>query len=126
MRAQVPVPVGLRAERPGATMQVLRVAWPTPCPAYALGDLIERFVERCARPGGLHHHRPECECRIFVAAEAEIGHDARKRDRDHAVHDEGTMCERPFGKIELHHRGELSDYGDTLVLCQVCHLDERP
>ena len=28
--AQVPVPVGLRSERPGATMQVLRVAWPTP------------------------------------------------------------------------------------------------
>ena len=30
MRAQVPVPHGLRSERPGATMTVLRVTWPTP------------------------------------------------------------------------------------------------
>ena len=30
MRALVPVPVGLRSERPGATMQVLRVTLPTP------------------------------------------------------------------------------------------------
>ena len=29
-RAQVPVPVGLRSERPGATMQVLRVTFPAP------------------------------------------------------------------------------------------------
>ena len=30
MRAQVPVPVGLRSDRPGATMHVLRVTLPAP------------------------------------------------------------------------------------------------
>ena len=30
IRAHVPVPVGLRSDRPGATMQVLRVTLPTP------------------------------------------------------------------------------------------------
>ena len=35
-----------------------------------LGDLLERVVDRRARPGGLHDHRLDDEGRVFVAAEA--------------------------------------------------------
>ena len=69
----------------------------------AIGHLIERVVERGARPGGLHDHRPERECRIFVAAEIAIGHRAGGDGDDHAIHHERAVLERPFGKIELHH-----------------------
>ena len=61
-----------------------------------LRHLVDRLLQGRARPGGLHDHRPEGECRILVAAEAIIGHRAHDGQREHAIHDEGTMAERPL------------------------------
>jgi len=68
-----------------------------------VGHLIECVVEGGTRPGRLNDHRPEGERRIFIAAETKIRHQTRGDRDEHAIHHEGAMLERPFGKIELRH-----------------------
>ena len=67
-----------------------------------LGDLLQRVVERGARPRRLHDHGPEGEGRILVAAEAEVRRQPGERHRDHQEDDEGAMLQRPIGEIERH------------------------
>jgi hypothetical protein len=60
-----------------------------------LRHLVDCLLQGRARPRRLHDHRPEGECRILVAAEAIVGDRAHDGQREHAIHDEGTMTERP-------------------------------
>ena len=60
-----------------------------------LRHLVDRLLQGRAGPGRLHDHRPEGECRILVAAEAVVGDRADDGQREHAIHDEGSMAERP-------------------------------
>jgi hypothetical protein len=55
------------------------------------GYLIERVIEGCAWPGGLHDHGPESKCRIFVAPETQIGPHARDDRDEHQKHHERAV-----------------------------------
>ena len=69
----------------------------------AVGDLIERFAERGARPLGGDHHDLDGEGGILLASETGVGHHASHDRDDHQKHDEGAMRERPFRQIEARH-----------------------
>ena len=73
-----------------------------------LRHLVERVIEGRTRPCRLHDHRPEGECGILVAPEAVVRQQSHDYQREHAIHDERAVAERPFGKIESHHRADSS------------------
>ena len=55
------------------------------------------------------------------------GH-ALQRVRRRRIRAAGGRCEhcgRSDGPLELHHLGQLDDYGSTLVLCERCHRQEH-
>src|SRR5208337_2596987 len=53
------------------------------------------------RPQSLDHHRFDGEIGVFLAAEVQIGHDARDHEDDHEIPDDRAVIERHCGKIEL-------------------------
>ena len=53
-----------------------------------LGDLLERVLDGCPRPGGLDHHRLDDEGRVLAAAEPEVGGQTRCHGDDHEVGDD--------------------------------------
>ena len=63
----------------------------------AVGDLLERVADRCARPSDLHHHGLDGEVRILAPAEPKVGADARHHDDEHEIDHQRTMPDRPFG-----------------------------
>ena len=68
-----------------------------------LGDLLDGLLDACARPGGMHDHRLDDECRVFGAAKPEERQAAGKHPDDHDVDDERPVAERPLREIEPAH-----------------------
>jgi hypothetical protein len=69
----------------------------------ALGDLVDGVLDRGARPLRLDQHGLDGEGRILLAAEAEIGHHAGDRARQHEVPVERPVPQRPFGQVDVFH-----------------------
>ena len=73
-----------------------------------LGDLLERVLDRGARPCGLHDHGLDDEGRILVATEPVVGQHAGDHRDDHEVDGQRAVAERPFRKIEGGHGSDPS------------------
>src|SRR5262249_23197655 len=74
---------------------------------------------RCPGPGGLHDHGAEGEGRVFATSETVVGRQASDDDRDHRKNDEGSMFQRPVGKIGANH--DLTPSGLTFWPgCSAC------
>ena len=70
----------------------------------AVGDLLERVLDRGARPGRGHHHGLDGEVGILAAAELEVAGDARDHDHQHEEGHERAVPQGPFGKVEAFHQ----------------------
>jgi len=66
------------------------------------GHLLLRVINRRARPGGLHDHRLDDECRVLIPAQAFERNQPGQDRGDHQVDDERAVLERPFGDVDTH------------------------
>ena len=69
----------------------------------AVGDLPRHLLGGGARPFGLDQHRLDGEGRILLAAEMQVGEQARGHEGDHEIPDQRAMLERPVGEVEGFH-----------------------
>ena len=88
----------------GVALQVVEARRLLQLALEAVGDLLERVLDRGARPGGAHHHGLDREVGILAAAEPEVGGDARDHDHQHEVGHERAVPDRPFGEVEAVHQ----------------------
>ncbi len=68
-----------------------------------LGDLQGDFVGGGAGPVGLDHHGLDGEVRIFLAAEIDVGEQARQQEDQHEIPDQRAAIERPLRQVETAH-----------------------
>ena len=68
-----------------------------------LRHLEHRLVQRRPRPAGRHHHRPDGEGRVLVAAQLDEGQDAGHHGQEHQVGDDRTVAQRPARQVEPAH-----------------------
>ena len=65
-------------------------------PLDAFGDLLQRVVDRRARPSRLDNHCLDDEDRVLVPAETKVRKDTGHDGNDHEVDDQRAMLKRPF------------------------------
>src|SRR5690348_6115232 len=69
----------------------------------ALGNLLQRVLERRARPLDPHRHSLYGEGGILVTPELHVGRNADHDEHCHEIMDEGAMLDRPGREVEPTH-----------------------